>query len=61
MTPLNDVLLHIIPYITKLSIVKKHFNSIVDMVFQIIVEQWYLMGYNESLDLSKIKELYEKN
>ncbi len=57
MTPLNDVLLHIIPYITKLSIVKKHFNSIVDMVFQIIVEQWYLMGYNESLDLSKIKEL----
>ena len=36
---------------------KKHFNSIVDMVFQIIVEQWYLMGYNESLDLSKIKEL----
>lgn len=57
MTPLNDVLLHIIPYITKLSIVKKHFDSIVDMVFQIIVEQWYLMGYNESLDLSKIKEL----
>lgn len=57
MTPLNDVLLHIIPYITKSSIVKKHFNSIVDMVFQIIVEQWYLMGYNESLDLSKIKEL----